>query len=162
MAGRIRTIARTIDDSLASQQLDRLVAEIAGASAEQSTGLSELKTAGSQMDKVTQRNSATADVSSVAAAELKSHAGDISGVVGALLRSGGGKRNSDAAGIPGESLPGGKWQSDPISTDESAPPSSKLKPARSAPPSRIRRAPPVGTTSGNFFEAPEPHVETAR
>lgn len=112
------------------------------------------------MDKVTQRNSATADESSVAAAELKSHAGDISGVVGDLLRSVGGKRNSDAAGIPGESLSGGKRKSNPISADESAPPSPKVKPAHTAPPSRTRRPPPVGTTSGNFFETSEPHVET--
>ena len=52
------------------RQLDALVAEIANASTEQSQGISQINTAVTQMDKVTQANAATAEESAAAAQEL--------------------------------------------------------------------------------------------
>lgn len=50
---------------------------------------------------------ATAEESAAAAADLQSHAGDISGVVRDLLRSIGSRRHTDVAGVPGTLMPGG-------------------------------------------------------
>ena len=55
-------------------QLDQRVTEIANASHEQSQGISQVNTAVSQMDKVTQSNAANAEESASAAAELNAHA----------------------------------------------------------------------------------------
>jgi methyl-accepting chemotaxis protein len=52
------------------QQLDSLVAEIAGASHEQSMGIGQVATAVSQMDKVTQSNAGSAEETAAAAEEL--------------------------------------------------------------------------------------------
>ncbi len=47
-----------------------------------------------------------------AAAELRNHAGEISPVVGELLRSVGGQRTHDTRGLPGAARAGGRRQSD--------------------------------------------------
>ena len=106
VAANFKTIQQQIES------LDRLVADIASASSEQNSGLAQLSSAIAQMDQVTQRNAATAEESAASAAELNNHAGDISSVVGNLLQSVGGKRESDAAGVPGVPLPGGKRKMD--------------------------------------------------
>jgi methyl-accepting chemotaxis protein len=56
------------------QELDKLVGEIATASQEQSLGISQIGTAISQMDKVTQANAANAEETAAAAEELSSQA----------------------------------------------------------------------------------------
>ncbi|MCX6955615.1 MAG: methyl-accepting chemotaxis protein [Verrucomicrobia bacterium] len=101
------------------RQLDALVAEVATASAEQSSGLAQLNSSVSEMDKITQNNAATAEESASAAAELQAHAGDISDVVGTLLRSVGGKRANDPLGLRGQPKPGGRRQSDPFASRSS-------------------------------------------
>jgi methyl-accepting chemotaxis protein len=106
VAANFKTIQQQIES------LDQLVADIATASSEQNSGLGQLSSAVAQMDQVTQQNAATAEESAAAAAELNNHAGDISNVVGNLLQSVGGKRETDAAGVPGVPLPGGKRKSD--------------------------------------------------
>ena len=55
-------------------ELDQLVAEVAGASQEQTQGISQINIAISEMDKITQANAATAEETSSAAAELNAHA----------------------------------------------------------------------------------------
>jgi methyl-accepting chemotaxis protein len=97
------------------RQLDALVAEVATASAEQSSGLSQLNDAVASMDKVTQHNAASAEHTAAAAAELKSHAHEISTVVGDLLGSIGGKRATDPHGLRGDVREGGrrKWDRAP-------------------------------------------------
>jgi methyl-accepting chemotaxis protein len=52
------------------EQLDLLVAEIAGASQEQSAGIAQISSAVSQMDKVTQSNASSAEETAAAAEEL--------------------------------------------------------------------------------------------
>ena len=54
------------------EQLDALIAEIAGASQEQSTGIAQISAAVSQMDKVTQSNASSAEETAAAAEELNS------------------------------------------------------------------------------------------
>ncbi len=56
------------------QRVTELVAEIAAASKEQSQGISQINTAVSQMDKVTQSNAANAEESASAAEELNAQA----------------------------------------------------------------------------------------
>ena len=59
-------------------EVDRLVAEVATASHEQSEGLAQINTAVSQMDKVTQSNAASAEETASAAEELNAQAEDLS------------------------------------------------------------------------------------
>ncbi|HEY8966247.1 MAG TPA: methyl-accepting chemotaxis protein [Candidatus Methylacidiphilales bacterium] len=68
------------------KQVDGLVAEIAMASREQSTGLGQITTAVGQMDKVTQTNAAGAEEASSAAEELSQQAIEMQEAVGDLLR----------------------------------------------------------------------------
>jgi hypothetical protein len=56
------------------RQVDELIAEVAGASREQTQGITQINTAVSQMDKVTQSNAATAEESAAAAEELSAQA----------------------------------------------------------------------------------------
>jgi methyl-accepting chemotaxis protein len=56
------------------RDLDQLVAEIATASNEQNEGLGQLNTAVSEMDKVTQRNAASAEETAAAAQQLNAQA----------------------------------------------------------------------------------------
>jgi methyl-accepting chemotaxis protein len=98
------------------QALDLLVAEIATASSEQSSGLQQLNTAVARMDQVTQQNSANAAESATAAEDLNSHAGDITGVVGQLLLRVGGKRETDAKGQSSAPRPGGRRKADRVET----------------------------------------------
>lgn len=68
-----------------ASRVDEIVAEIATASREQSDGISQINTAVSQMDKVTQNNAAGAEESAAAAEEMSSQAAILKGCVGELL-----------------------------------------------------------------------------
>jgi len=57
-----------------ARQVDELIAEIAHASKEQDEGLSQILTAVTQMDNVTQKNAAHSEESASAAQDLKAHA----------------------------------------------------------------------------------------
>jgi len=57
-----------------SRQVDELIAEIAHASKEQDDGLSQILTAVTQMDNVTQKNAAHSEESASAAQDLKANA----------------------------------------------------------------------------------------
>ncbi len=74
-----------------ARKVDALVAEIATASNEQSQGISQVNTAVSQMDQVTQTNAANAEEGAAAAEELNAQSaellrivGDLSALVGAV------------------------------------------------------------------------------
>jgi hypothetical protein len=56
------------------QEVDRLVAEVASASNEQSDGVRQINSAVSQMDKVTQSNAANAELTASSSEELRTHA----------------------------------------------------------------------------------------
>ena len=69
---------------LKARQVDELAAEVAAASKEQSTGITQVNTAVSQMDKVTQSTAATAEQSAASAQELQAQAGNLRQAVVAL------------------------------------------------------------------------------
>ena len=61
--------------------IDRLVAEIASGSQEQSTGLSQVNAAVNEMDKATQQNAAMAEETTAAAARLRSGTAELQALV---------------------------------------------------------------------------------
>jgi hypothetical protein len=65
--------------------VDELAAEVASASSEQSQGITQINTAVSQMDRVTQSNAANAEESASAAQVLHAQAADLRHHVTALL-----------------------------------------------------------------------------
>jgi methyl-accepting chemotaxis protein len=68
-------VAQTLGEIVTqARQVDALVAEVATASHEQTQGLSQVNTAVGQMDKVTQRNAASAEETASAAEELAAQA----------------------------------------------------------------------------------------
>jgi methyl-accepting chemotaxis protein len=71
-------------------QVDELVSEVAGASREQTEGITQINAAVGQMDKVTQGNAASAEESAAAAQELNAQAEIMKQSVGELLQLVGG------------------------------------------------------------------------
>ena len=76
------------------RQVDELVAEVAGASREQTQGIGQINTAVGQMDKVTQSNAANAEESAAAAEELNAQASTMKQSVIELLHLVGGSSQS--------------------------------------------------------------------
>jgi len=68
------------------RQVDELVAEVSGASKEQTQGIAQVNIAIGQMDKVTQSNAANAEESAAAAEELNAQALKMKESVGELLQ----------------------------------------------------------------------------
>jgi len=68
------------------RQVDELVAEVSGASKEQTQGIAQVNIAIGQMDKVTQSNAANAEESAAAAEELNAQALKMKETVGELLQ----------------------------------------------------------------------------
>jgi hypothetical protein len=69
-----------------AREMDELAAEVAGASREQSTGISQVNNAVGQMDKVTQANAASAEESAAAAEILNGQAHRLRQMVGDLVK----------------------------------------------------------------------------
>jgi methyl-accepting chemotaxis protein len=69
-----------------ARQVDELAGEVAAASQEQSQGITQVNTAVSQMDKVTQSNAANAEESASAAEELNAQAESLQVAVNELLQ----------------------------------------------------------------------------
>ena len=78
------------------RQVDDLVTEVSGASREQTEGITQINTAVSQMDRVTQSNAATAEESAAAAEELNAQAEVMKQSVAELLQLVGGQTNAGA------------------------------------------------------------------
>jgi len=134
------------------RNLDRLVAEIATASHEQSEGIAQVNIAVTLMDKVTQSNAASAEEGAASAEELSAQSSDLSQTVGQLLKLIGGRRQNDSKGLPGEPRPGGRRSVDRGSDRQSAPaaPRAPALPAKST----ARPAPAaVGQSAGDDFFA---------
>lgn len=68
------------------RRVDELVAEVAGASQEQTQGINQINVAVSQLDKVTQTNAASAEESASASAELNAQAETVKNSVAELMR----------------------------------------------------------------------------
>jgi len=80
-------VAEALNDIVTkARQVDELAAEVAGASREQTNGITQINSAVSQMDKVTQSNAANAEESAAAAEELHGQAEIMKQSVTALLR----------------------------------------------------------------------------
>jgi methyl-accepting chemotaxis protein len=110
------TVARTLGEIVSkARQVDELAAEVANASKEQASGITQINTAVGQMDKVTQSNAANAEECAAAAEELNAQAGVMKQVVrelseligsaesdpsGAVAAPAGGRSNFGAAGSP--------------------------------------------------------------
>ena len=77
-----------------------LVAEIAAASREQTTGLDQVTQALGEMDKVTQQNAASAEESSAAASELSTQSEELTSLVSAFNLGGGRSDRPHAAALP--------------------------------------------------------------
>ncbi len=75
-------VATALNDIvIKARQVDELAAEVAGASREQTQGITQINSAVSQMDKVTQSNAASAEESAAAAQELHSQTDALDSVV---------------------------------------------------------------------------------
>ena len=87
-------------------KVDELVAEITTASSEQSQGISQINTAVSQMDKITQSNAANAEETAAAAEELTAQSAALKDTVGQLRQLvGGGSAQADTAAASPDEKP---------------------------------------------------------
>ena len=87
VVGKSHAVHQSLENILAkTRQVDGLVAEIAGASKEQSDGLTQIGTAMTQIDQVTQSNAAAAEESASAAEELNAQSAELQGAVEVLVR----------------------------------------------------------------------------
>ena len=86
-----KKVTEALNDIVAQiRQVDELIAEVAGASKEQTQGIAQINTAVGQMDKVTQSNAASAEECAAAAEELNAQAETMKQSVGELLQLVGG------------------------------------------------------------------------
>ena len=73
--GISKKVAETLNEIVSkARQVDELAAEVAGASREQTQGITQINSAVGEMDKVTQSNAANAEESAAAAEELNAQA----------------------------------------------------------------------------------------
>jgi methyl-accepting chemotaxis protein len=90
-------VAAVLNDIVTKvRQVDELVTEVAGASREQTDGITQINSAVGQMDKVTQSNAASAEETAAAAEELNGQAEIMKQSVGELLALVGGKKQPAA------------------------------------------------------------------
>lgn len=89
-------VARALEEIVSRVRLmDELISEVACASREQNQGISQVNSAVTQMDKVTQSNAANAEQSASAAEELNAQAEAMKASVAELLQLMGGRHYSD-------------------------------------------------------------------
>jgi len=89
--GVSKQVSETLNEiATKAREVDELVAEVAGASREQTRGIIQVNTAVGQMDKVTQSNAANAEESAAAAEELNAQAVTMKESVAELLQLVGG------------------------------------------------------------------------
>jgi len=112
-------VAHTLNEIVAKVRLvNGLVDEVVGATREQSQGISQINTAVSQMDKVTQSNAATAEESAAAAEELNSQAEVMKQSVTELLQLVRGKSESAVSRTAPRSPLSRKINSAPLSINQ--------------------------------------------
>jgi len=104
--GKVRESLTQIAEKVSAT--DALVGEIATAAREQAQGIEQINTAITQMDQVTQSNSASAEESASAAEELDAQAASLKDMVGRLRQLVGGANTSPASApgfAPGPVMP---------------------------------------------------------
>ncbi len=89
-----------------ARQVDELAAEVAGASREQTNGITQINLAVGEMDKVTQSNAASAEEGAAAAQELSAQAALMKQSLHELLELVGGQEEMKAAPSPAPGKPG--------------------------------------------------------
>ncbi len=109
-----------------ARQVDDLAAEVCHASKEQSQGITQINTAVTQMDKVTQSNAANAEESASAAEELNAQAEALKESVGDLLRL----VSGDKATAKAPAIESSRARSGKVSRQASVKPSLTLPTAR--------------------------------
>ena len=93
-------VAKSLEEIVGkARQVDELAGEVAAASQEQSQGISQVNTAVTQMDKVTQTNAASAEESASAAEEMTAQAEALKDAVAELLRLVDGQQAYSAASV---------------------------------------------------------------
>ena len=129
-------VALTLNEIvIKARQVDELAAEVAGASHEQTQGITQINSAVGQMDKVTQSNAANAEESAAAAQELNGQAAAMKESVVALLQLVGG----GATGVTSAPAPTPPQNSEP----------SKRRPAPPHKNGPARTVTTKGPTNGN-------------
>jgi len=109
-------VAANLNEIVAkARHMDELAAEVAGASREQSQGITQINAAVTQMDKVTQGNAAGAEESAAAAAELNHQAADLQETVAELLHLIGGGQPAGTPGPATASETDGRRNHEPVS-----------------------------------------------
>ena len=94
-------VAQALNEIVTKARLvDELAAEVAGASREQTQGITQINGAVGQMDKVTQSNAASAEESAAAAEELNAQAATMKQAVTELMQLVGGRNQTPASPVP--------------------------------------------------------------
>jgi len=92
-------VSQNLDEILKeTRTVDSLVAGIASASAEQNTGVNQIKKAAAQLDQLVQSNAANAEENASAAEELHGQTVSMHEMVGSLLQVVNGRRHSETEG----------------------------------------------------------------
>ena len=92
-------VVQSLNEIVAKVRIvDELVAEVAGASSEQSQGISQINIAVGEMDKITQSGAATAEEAAAAASEMTAQAESMKHAVDGLLKLVGGGGGHAVAG----------------------------------------------------------------
>jgi methyl-accepting chemotaxis protein len=137
----VKVVATLNDIVTKVRQVDELVSEVANASNEQTQGITQINTAVSQMDKVTQSNSANAEESASAAEELSTQAEKMKHSVADLLQLVGGQSQAAAT--------------------KPAAPAVRIKEVSAPAPATKRSAPIKHNGNGNGHPQPAPALATA-
>jgi methyl-accepting chemotaxis protein len=124
------------------RQVDELIAEVAGASKEQTQGIGQINSAVGQMDKVTQGNAASAEECAAAAEELNAQAVTMTDSVNELLQ-----------------LVGGQGQA---ATAKAAAPVARTRAVHAAAPAARKSAPANNNGNGHTHAAPAPATAETR
>jgi len=133
-------VAQSLSEILTKvRQVDELVAEVSGASREQTQGITQINSTVGQMDKVTQNNAASAEESAAAAEELNAQAATMKHSVLDLLQLIDGDRRP-AAGEKSQPALRGKGNGNAVPA---------AKRSVSAPASRHVRPVPARTSASN-------------
>ena len=106
LSGEVATSFASIQEQI--RTLDTLVTEIATASREQSEGIAQVNTAVSSIDKITQRNAASAEECASSAVELDTEATSLTKTVGQLLGIISGRHTNDPVALAGAPRAEGK------------------------------------------------------
>jgi methyl-accepting chemotaxis protein len=120
--GISKQVAETLlEIALKARQVDELVAEVAGATREQTQGITQLNTAVGQMDKVTQSNAASAEESASAAQELNAEAATLKEMVTELIQMVGDSKPSAASRTAPAPLPANDVRTSRTTATQSTP-----------------------------------------